>query len=90
MRHHHRTIIGVQYNADTSQYTEGQHRHYAGNGKLHHSSGKFIDWTPAPWVNSYSMDQYFRLNNGVVHIQEKGLYYIYAQVNYIYLLYIYL
>lgn len=54
---------------------------YSGNGRLRHAGGAYTDWEASPWVNILSMDRFFKLDKGVVTIQENGLYYVYAQVN---------
>lgn len=54
---------------------------HSGNGRLRHAGGVYTDWEASPWVNILSMDRFFKLDRGVVTVQENGLYYVYAQVN---------
>ncbi|KAJ6641109.1 Protein eiger [Pseudolycoriella hygida] len=74
--------IAVHYSGDTSKYANGHHENYEGNGRLRHAGGAYTDWEASPWVNILSMDRFFKLEEGVVTIQENGLYYVYAQIFY--------
>lgn len=53
---------------------------YLGNGHLQHPKPTYIDWISNNWVKSLNMDQHFHINDGVLKIKEKGLYFVYAQV----------
>lgn len=70
--------IAAHYEGDTSRYEGGHHEHYAGNGMLRHPGGVFTDWKASGWVRG---DNHFRMDSGVVTINEDGLYFVYAQVN---------
>lgn len=70
--------IAAHYEGDTSSYEGGHHEHYAGNGMLRHPGGVFTDWKASGWVRG---DNHFRMDSGVVTINEDGLYFVYAQVN---------
>lgn len=74
--------IAIHYSGDTSKYTNGHHEQYEGNGRLRHAGGTYTDWEASPWVNILSMDRFFKLDRGVVTIQENGLYNVYAQIFY--------
>lgn len=74
--------IAIHYSGDTSKYNNGQHENYEGNGRLRHAGGTYTDWEASPWVNILSMDRFFKLDRGVVEIQENGLYNVYAQIFY--------
>ncbi|KAG4076639.1 hypothetical protein HA402_001926 [Bradysia odoriphaga] len=74
--------IAIHYSGDTSKYINGNHENYEGNGRLRHAGGTYTDWEASPWVNILSMDRFFKLDRGVVTIQENGLYNVYAQIFY--------
>ncbi|XP_037043048.1 protein eiger isoform X2 [Bradysia coprophila] len=74
--------IAIHYSGDTSKYTNGNNENYEGNGRLRHAGGTYTDWEASPWVNILSMDRFFKLDRGVVTIQENGLYNVYAQIFY--------
>lgn len=62
--------------------------HYGGsegNGHLRntHPDSLFADWQPAAWMESQRCEEHFRLYSGQVTVATAGLYYLYAQINYL-------
>lgn len=51
-----------------------------GNGRMHHYSDHFKNWTRDNWVENLGMDDYFQFDDGHLRFLESGLYYVYAQV----------
>ncbi|XP_037923388.1 protein eiger isoform X2 [Hermetia illucens] len=78
-RGRHRSVA-VHYVGDTSRYIPGHHRHYEGNGRLRHTGGVYVDWAVDPSISN--SNQFFRMENGIVTVQETGIYLIYAQLFY--------
>ncbi|XP_057661736.1 protein eiger [Diorhabda carinulata] len=76
-------LPSAHYNGDTSNYVNGQHSNYFGNGHLRHPQSRFIDWKASDWVQSLGMEDHFNLNNGYLTIKNPGLYFIYSQVYYL-------
>lgn len=72
--------IAVHFDGDTSRYEGGYHEHYDGNGRLRHPGGIFTDWKQSTWAHESGMDNHFRMESGIVTVNEDGLYMVYAQV----------
>ncbi|XP_043195661.1 uncharacterized protein LOC122366991 isoform X1 [Amphibalanus amphitrite] len=56
-----------------------------GNGRLRNANpdGMFADWRPADWMEEQRCDESFQLYGGQVTVTTPGLYYLYAQINYL-------
>lgn len=46
------------------------------------SSGEIFKWSPSPWVEERGMNHFFKMENGVLTVNDHGLYFVYAQVNF--------
>ncbi|XP_043228422.1 protein eiger-like isoform X4 [Amphibalanus amphitrite] len=58
---------------------------YGGNGRLRNANpdGMFANWRPADWMEEQRCDESFQLYGGQVTVTTPGLYYLYAQINYL-------
>jgi len=56
---------------------------YSGAGRLRVADSIFRDWTPARWARRLKMDKKFSLKDGRLTVSSAGIYYIYAQINYL-------
>ena len=57
---------------------------YEGEGNQRNQDGVFKQWAPARWATRMRATEDFPMDNeGRVSVKKSGLYYIYAQVNYL-------
>lgn len=54
-----------------------------GNYRNQEVDGKFRHWRLARWAKKMHLEDEFPLNNGTVKVKKPGVYYIYAQINYL-------
>merc|ERR1712110_872665 len=47
------------------------------------SDGVFRDWSVPRWVKKMGMERQVEVNDGVVTVSQPGIYFIYAQINYV-------
>ncbi|XP_043237400.1 uncharacterized protein LOC122389423 [Amphibalanus amphitrite] len=68
----------------TTEYALG-HPHYNGNGILRNAQpdSRFADWRFAPWVYTLGYSNDFTLHGGEITVKRPGVYYLYAQINYL-------
>merc|ERR1711971_797707 len=52
-------------------------------GRVKLADGVFRDWTVPRWVKKMGMERQVEVNDGVVTVSKPGVYFIYAQVNYV-------
>lgn len=71
-------IFAVHY----SGYTPLDHPHAKPEGHIRHPNYTYVDWKESPWSKRHSHN-YFKMNNGILEIMESGLYFLYAQVNFL-------
>lgn len=54
---------------------------FSGNNRVQLESDKYIHWQPADWTSIHGMDRFFSMdNNGILTVNDQGLFLIYAQV----------
>lgn len=75
-----RRMPAAHFHGDSSKYSTS-HEHFEGN-RLRHP-GMFEDWTPSSWVNQLRMSQQFVYENGKLEVKGSGLYFVYAQIQYL-------
>lgn len=56
---------------------------YDGAGRLRVADGVYRNWTPSRWARRLKMDKRMRLKDGRLTIGSPGVYFIYAQINYL-------
>jgi len=56
---------------------------YKGTGRVRVTDSVFRDWTPSRWARRMKMDQKISLKDGKATVASPGIYYIYAQINYL-------
>ena len=57
---------------------------YQGEGNQENKDGVFRNWAPARWALRMNLEKEFPLDSeGRISVKKSGLYYIYAQVNYL-------
>jgi hypothetical protein len=47
------------------------------------SSGETFKWSASNWVEDRGMHHYFKMDNGVLTVNDHGLYFVYAQVSFV-------
>jgi len=56
---------------------------YEGAGRLRVRDGVFQDWTPARWAKRMKLDKQFPMSEGKLSVSSPGVYFVYAQINYL-------
>jgi len=54
-----------------------------GNYRNQEVDGKFRHWKLARWGKKMHLENEFPINNGTIQVKQPGIYYIYAQINYL-------
>ncbi|XP_065165109.1 protein eiger-like [Atheta coriaria] len=78
-----RHMPAAHFHGDTSKYALGVHQNYHGNGHLKHLDRTYVDWISSDWMKDTNQDGVFDFTNGVLTINEDGLYFVYSQIFYV-------
>jgi len=56
---------------------------YDGSGRLKVVDGVFRDWSPSRWARRMRLDKQFPFKDGKLGVSSPGVYFVYAQINYL-------